>query len=343
MHANVQVHNIINSLSYRVHRLEATLLGTGHEHTHIHTRRERHGEGVLKVQQYMKEFKHFYTQNTVFFPNGFPTDNTMTSLSLQLDDEDSRYTTDVSPGIHCKQKIFEEYDNWAKSQGGGSIQEKLLVWDLFCSPGMDILYFMIQDYMMGCMNNGEHPTNKRRLEIVGVSKSDTTHLIDRFERMKHNVKSLWHFLPGIQIPNLIANTAQEYCQGYHGRTPDIVCMSPPWMETMGEMMQENKEIERTTQAIIQDICNLTMTILRNTGGNPNFIVISVPYSWDSFKSILIDLNTLNLKETFALCTSIEIIKKSEQNHNYTISSYFTFIIAKNGPENPTFHEFIYYV
>ena len=118
MNANEHVHVILNHLNSRLRHLETRLLGTLNEHTHIHTRRERHGEGERKVQEYMKEFNQFYEQHTSYFPDGFPVkhvNGTHISLILQLNDEDSRYTTDVSPGIYCKQKIFEEYYDWMKN------------------------------------------------------------------------------------------------------------------------------------------------------------------------------------------------------------------------------------
>lgn len=346
MNPRENVHGIINHLNSRLSHLESRLLGTLHEHTHIHTRRERHGEGDRKVEQYMKEFKQFYEKHTFLFPGGFPVrveNTTPISLILQLNDEDSRYTTDVSPGLYCKEIIFNEYYNWSKIHGEQDIKEKILVWDLFCSPGMDILYMMIQDYKTKFENNTSIEEKKRQLEIVGVSKADSHSLSDRFERMKHNVKSLTSFLPEIPVPTLISSTAQNYCRTYHGRAPDIVFFSPPWMETLGEMEQEQGEVVQSAQAITADIVDLTNTIQRNTRQFPKFIVISVPFSWPNFSFILEDLNRIKESDYYTLCHSIEVVKSTEANHYYTISSYYMFIISESGPMTPTFTKFVYYI
>jgi hypothetical protein len=346
MNQRENIYAIVNNLNSRLKFLESSLLGTLHEHTHIHTRRERHGEGVRKVEQYMKEFKQFYEKNTSLFPSGFPVRveyNTPISLILQLSDEDSRYTTDVSPGIYCKEIIFMEYYKWSKMHGEQDINQKILVWDLFCSPGMDILYMMIQDYRTKFENNTSIKQKKRQLEIVGVSKADSHSLSDRFKRMTHNVNSLASFLPEIPMPTLIESTAQDYCRTYRGRAPDIVFLSPPWMETLGEMVHERREVARSAEAITADIVDLTNTIQRNTIQFPKFIVISVPFSWPDFSFILEDLNRIKDSDHYTLCHSIEVVKRTQENHHYTISSYFMFIISESGPVTPTFTEFVYYV
>ena len=115
------------------------------------------------------------------------------------------------------------------------------------------------------------------------------------------------------------------------------------METLGETKDEEREVARSAKSIAVDITDLTNTIHRNTRKFPKFIVISVPFSWLNFSFILEDLNRIKDSDYYTLCHSIEVVKKTEADHNYTISSYFTFIISESGPVTPSFTDFVYYV
>jgi len=333
-----QIYAIIKNLNFRISSLEAESTEWGPEHTRIHTRRERTRDGAAKVHQYMKEFQQFHERHSADLPREFPR-----SLHLELSNEDSRYTTDVSPGMYSKEMVFSLYDTWRKHHKRSSSTQDISVWDLYCSPGMDILYLMLTDHLLK-RRDAMHP----HLKIVGVSKADTPSLEGRFERMESNVRALTQLVPGTPSPTLFRSTALNFCQKYHGKTPDIVFLNPPWMKTMGEMEDEEREVVRPHQEIITDTKELITTIYSNTGSHPKMVVISVPYPWEQFDSILESMNEgKSTGGMYTLIHSIDIMKKSSADQSFTISGYFNYVIMESNegerPMKPNFSDFTYYV
>ncbi len=320
--------------------LESAILTISDQYLSTHTRADRKGEGELKVEQYMREFRDFYNNHQHSFPNGFPVMSTPTGqlkLDLQLSDEDARYTTDVSPGIYCKQRAFDVY-NITKRADDSSV---VIVWDLFCSPGMDILYLILKDHLI----RYEDAKHSRQLEITGVSRVGDQTERNRFIRMKHNIQSLLSLIPDACVPQLHESTAKQFCESYHGPTPDILLLNPPWMESMGEIQHRTRGSARSVHSLTAEMAELIQLIKANTGHSPSIIACSVPYDWDHFCPIIDSLNEINDSDPYVLDQGIRIAKKSRADPGYTISTYHTFILrhTKSADETPHFHEYTYFV
>jgi hypothetical protein len=322
MHTEVQCAKLGQSLR----RLESALLELSISYSLIHERHDRRGDGDRKVEEYMKEFSQLYDAHESDFPTSFPA-----SLNLLLNDEDARYTTDVSPGMHCKHEIMRLYHTLQPNHKGS-----VTVWDLFCSPGMDILYLMLEDHLMR-----RNERESQGLDIVGVSRVGGTVERERFTRMQHNVASLQSFTPSTRAPRLISDTAKHHCENYSGKTPDIVLCSPPWMESMGDMQDELEGKVRSVESLITELAELVSLIKSKTKAAPEMLVCSVPYSWKHFQHALPELNKSSNRYT--LHKGVKIIKNSSSDRNYTISTYYTFILCNSEAVTTEKGSFIYYV
>ena len=241
---------------------------------HVHTHGPIHGEGRRRASLYKQKMQGIV--------RGAGID--LSGLSLELSDEDVRYTTDVELGFHnavlCAKYV------------GGSGETRLAIWELFGSPGLDMLCKMLYGAL--------HPEVAVDITAVSAVRDDVEH--DRFRRMMGNQESLARCLRGGNVSvRFVPSMVSDFCR-HAARLPsgpDVISMSPPWMLSEGEMRAAGRD----------EICPVS-TFVRLLGDmaaalgskGPKVYSVMLPYSWDEFGSVL------GRMPGYALAESVTVVK-----------------------------------
>lgn len=294
------IHRCLATLEKGIHFLEEAYISSG-PNQHIHRQ-----EGEQKVRQYKNKLMELTAGR------GFKWDN----FTLLLSDEDSRYTTDAAPGMMMKQRMLGYFSG---------DQMEISVWDVYCSPGMDLLYFLVTQAM--------HP--ELQIKLTGVSICTNQVEQDRFAEMESNIQSLLHeVLPsqGSPPPMLIRSDALEFCKRGAMPVPDILWVSPPWMKSNGHMAGRHGELKSSSQ-LVDELRALNNAILQN-GHLPHVISFMVPYKWEKINGVL------QVTPEHRLAESWRIVKRNE---GFTISTYYVFILVKDHRREAVFNEYVFHV
>ena len=155
---------------------------------HVHTHGPMHGEGRRRARLYKEDMQGIV--------RGAGID--LSDLILDLSDEDVRYTTDVKLGFYnavlCA--LYAE-------KNVSRLVFNLVIWELFTSPGMDMLCKML----LGCL----HPEMNIDITAVLAARDDEEH--NRFRRMMANERSLAACLHSTNISvRYVPSLVSEFCR-----------------------------------------------------------------------------------------------------------------------------------
>jgi hypothetical protein len=241
----------------------------------------------------------------------------LSDLILDLSDEDVRYTTDVKLGF---------YNAVLCALYAGKNVSSLVIWELFASPGMDMLCKML----MGSL----HPEMRMDITAVSAARDDVEH--DRFRRMMANERSLTACLHSENIsvryvPSLVSEFCQEDAADHGTRPkPDVISMSPPWMISDGDM-----------HGAWHDNVSPVGTFVRLMGGiagalgsrGPTVYSVMLPYSWDEFKPVLEHMPGYTLAESVTI--------QKNNGHNAKTSSYHVHYMVRGYTDTEKQSQFVF--
>ena len=114
--------------------------------------------------------------------------------------------------------------------------------------------------------------------------------------------------------------------------PDILWASPPWMKSNGHMAGGLEELKSSSQ-LADEIRSLFDALLQY-GSLPSVISFMVPYEWKRINRVL------QGNPEHGLAESWRIVKR---DGDFTISTYYVFILVKDYEEEAVFDELVYNV
>jgi hypothetical protein len=258
---------------------------------HVHSHGVHRGAAACRVRDYRRFFGVLHEHGVLQCD--------VSGMDLALDDEDVRYTTDAEPGVYCKLAALE----WLFREHGP--RDEVRMWDLYAAPGMDVVYCMLVPGILSGV----------RVRVVGVSIVRDAKDEERFERMQRNADSVRASFEECGTVELVRSSALQFCQGYTGRSADVVMVSMPWMTTMGEFGTGGPGVLREPSDMMAEAVEL-LRALRERGAAPRVVLLMVPF----------DDSGVSRVEGYDLLESISISKYIAETRR-KISCYYTHVLS----------------